>query len=616
MTQKKDDATSGSDPRRNAESRADIGDPAPREDIPWDDSDFARISQTVTRSAPPAPTAAAETPTIDDRIMPDELPDGPEADLPEELPTVAAVADSLVSRPQPESAAPLEMEAPEVSAPEAVQHEAVGGATANISIASVAETFPEPEDKEEEQTAAGKRLDEEFPRLIKLKGLTAGKMTAPVETIMSARSDREEVPAQGSGQTQARRSDPVADDEPTFSPRREPKPSAKEEPAIFSGKIEPEILAYDEPVLSSRRETVVPPRETILPPRRKPSFGGPEAERGRIPPRFDAEPDTRQISESRPEFRSKLRPEFDAEFTSRSDQRDGDEDPWGRKTPRFGTKPHRDTLFVTETIPEPVVPPIFAPAEDWPEEERRGSSLRWAAIAAVLVVGGYGLVKAFPPASFLAAPSQQVAQLAPMAPQQPAQQVSPSAIVPSAPAAAPEKPVPAVKVAKAEPAPAVKKPAIAKPVPHKTLAQAAPPAAVHKTKPVERRIEHQDVARPGNEPDEAEIEALADQQAHPVTLAPGPRMLDASPAIPASLPTPTASGDLVYDVQAKLTRLGYSPGPVDGALSPQTRRAIMHFQNDAGMTPTGEIDSELLRRLRTARQVDLRFEEGPQPVAR
>lgn len=570
MTQKKDNSTSGGDERRSADSRANIGEPAQSDGIPWDDSDFARISQTVTRNAPPGPTAPAETPTIDDRIMPDELPDGPEADLPEELPTVMAIGDSLVSRPQPEPAVTLEREASEVSTPKAMRHEAVGGATAEISGAPYPGALSEPEDQEEIQTAAGKRLDEEFPRLVKLKGLMAGKMTPPVEAIAPARNNCEEEPA---------------------------------------------ILADDEPVLSSQRKTVMPPRETILPPRRSPSFGGHKAESGRIPPRFDLEPhhepDYRQIPDLRPEFRPGVRPEF----TSRSGQRDGGEDPWGRKMPRFGANPHRDTLFGTETIPEPVVPPLFAPAEDWPEERRRGSSLHWAVIASVLVIGGYGLVRAFPPASFFAAPSQQVAQLAPIVPQ-PAQQVSPSAIVPSTPAMAAVKPLPAAKVARAEPAPAIKKSAIAKPVPHKTLAQAAPPAAVRKTKPVKRPIEHQDGTRPGNEPDEAEIEALADQQAHPVTLAPGPRMLDASPAIPASLPTPTASGDLVYDVQAKLTRLGYSPGPVDGALSPQTRRAIMHFQNDAGMTPTGEIDAELLRRLRTARQVDLRFDEGPQPVAR
>jgi len=148
-----------------------------------------------------------------------------------------------------------------------------------------------------------------------------------------------------------------------------------------------------------------------------------------------------------------------------------------------------------------------------------------------------------------------------------------------------------------------------------SLAQATSPtapAAAARTGPAARH----EAAQASREPDEAQLEALAEKQSHPVTLAPGPHMLDANPAIPASLPAAPANGDLVFEVQSKLTRLGYAPGPADGALTPRTRRAIMHFQNDAGLQPTGEIDSELLRRLRTTRQVDLRFDRGPAPVAR
>jgi N-acetylmuramoyl-L-alanine amidase len=59
----------------------------------------------------------------------------------------------------------------------------------------------------------------------------------------------------------------------------------------------------------------------------------------------------------------------------------------------------------------------------------------------------------------------------------------------------------------------------------------------------------------------------------------------------------SSSDSLVANVQDQLTRLGYSPGPVDGVLGPQTRDAIADFQNDRGLPPTGQIDRSLLRTL-------------------
>ncbi|HUD50106.1 peptidoglycan-binding domain-containing protein, partial [Parvibaculum sp.] len=159
------------------------------------------------------------------------------------------------------------------------------------------------------------------------------------------------------------------------------------------------------------------------------------------------------------------------------------------------------------------------------------------------------------------------------------------------------------RLAKADAA-SLKKPA------RETAARTNKTVAAAPSKPVAS----QTAAHHRNEPDEAEIEAMAERQSGPVALAPGPRMLDASPAIPASLPT-RMNGDLIYDVQSKLMRLGYSPGPIDGTFSPQTRNAVLHFQNDMGLRPTGEIDAELLSRLRTTRQVDLRFVRGPMPLS-
>ena len=43
-------------------------------------------------------------------------------------------------------------------------------------------------------------------------------------------------------------------------------------------------------------------------------------------------------------------------------------------------------------------------------------------------------------------------------------------------------------------------------------------------------------------------------------------------------PPPGAGGNLVFDTQASLTRLGYDPGPVDGVFGQRTANAISQFQ--------------------------------------
>jgi peptidoglycan hydrolase-like protein with peptidoglycan-binding domain len=53
----------------------------------------------------------------------------------------------------------------------------------------------------------------------------------------------------------------------------------------------------------------------------------------------------------------------------------------------------------------------------------------------------------------------------------------------------------------------------------------------------------------------------------------------------------------VKGVQKVLADLGYSPGPVDGALGGATARAISAFQHDRKMPETGRISPELLREL-------------------
>lgn len=50
-------------------------------------------------------------------------------------------------------------------------------------------------------------------------------------------------------------------------------------------------------------------------------------------------------------------------------------------------------------------------------------------------------------------------------------------------------------------------------------------------------------------------------------------------------------------VQARLTQLGYDPGPIDGAMGGKTAAAIRRFQSDQGMAPTGHLTSQLLAQL-------------------
>jgi hypothetical protein len=76
----------------------------------------------------------------------------------------------------------------------------------------------------------------------------------------------------------------------------------------------------------------------------------------------------------------------------------------------------------------------------------------------------------------------------------------------------------------------------------------------------------------------------------------------------------TAVGDLVVDIQARLIRLNYAPGPVNGRLNLATQKAIMEFQADEGLPPTGGIDATLLARLKNATQLDAGRQNHPAPL--
>ncbi len=58
--------------------------------------------------------------------------------------------------------------------------------------------------------------------------------------------------------------------------------------------------------------------------------------------------------------------------------------------------------------------------------------------------------------------------------------------------------------------------------------------------------------------------------------------------------------DLVSDIQRLLNELGHNAGDVDGLVGPDTGNAIVRFQKEAGLTPTGTVSIELARLLSEA----------------
>ncbi|MCC7326163.1 MAG: peptidoglycan-binding protein [Burkholderiales bacterium] len=62
--------------------------------------------------------------------------------------------------------------------------------------------------------------------------------------------------------------------------------------------------------------------------------------------------------------------------------------------------------------------------------------------------------------------------------------------------------------------------------------------------------------------------------------------------------TSTATGSdawsdgTVRSAQAALVQQGYNPGEVDGRMGPNTRSAVMKFQKDRGLTPSGSLDRQ------------------------
>jgi hypothetical protein len=59
-----------------------------------------------------------------------------------------------------------------------------------------------------------------------------------------------------------------------------------------------------------------------------------------------------------------------------------------------------------------------------------------------------------------------------------------------------------------------------------------------------------------------------------------------------------SSGSVVREVQSSLSRLGYDPGPIDGAMGPKTATAIRSYQQQNGLLVDGRASQPLAEHLR------------------
>jgi peptidoglycan hydrolase-like protein with peptidoglycan-binding domain len=68
----------------------------------------------------------------------------------------------------------------------------------------------------------------------------------------------------------------------------------------------------------------------------------------------------------------------------------------------------------------------------------------------------------------------------------------------------------------------------------------------------------------------------------------------------------TADPTLVKSVQARLTLLGYLPGPIDGVAGDQTHDAIRQYQKDHKLLQDGRVTPELLDHIKAVQRIMLK----------
>jgi peptidoglycan hydrolase-like protein with peptidoglycan-binding domain len=80
--------------------------------------------------------------------------------------------------------------------------------------------------------------------------------------------------------------------------------------------------------------------------------------------------------------------------------------------------------------------------------------------------------------------------------------------------------------------------------------------------------------------------------------APSSEVRGTSPAAAArEAPRRAPEPRFVRDAQQALRHLGYEPGPLDGAVGPRTRTALIRYQRAEGLPATGRLDTETMIRL-------------------
>lgn len=89
---------------------------------------------------------------------------------------------------------------------------------------------------------------------------------------------------------------------------------------------------------------------------------------------------------------------------------------------------------------------------------------------------------------------------------------------------------------------------------------------------------------------------------------PAPVTASAAPSAPGQCTpqAPQADPTLTKAVQARLTLLGYSPGPIDGVAGDQTHQAIRLYQKDHKLLQDGMVTPELLDHIKAVQRVMLK----------
>lgn len=101
-------------------------------------------------------------------------------------------------------------------------------------------------------------------------------------------------------------------------------------------------------------------------------------------------------------------------------------------------------------------------------------------------------------------------------------------------------------------------------------------------------------------PETSPPRAVPPQQQQPSTSRPQPAPA-AQPRTPQAEPSANIEGMTVFEMQERLNELGYKVGTVDGVSGPRTVEALKKFQSDNKLSPTGAIDPDTIRKLRSAK---------------